>query len=172
VIRLNKILLFSMILFLCLDIDTAMAKENEIQEYKANDYTLSIGYEKLENDCNLIISIKSKLQDSLSIYQSDLPWGSRYSMIIIVAKLDASGTVLDQSLYIDDPSPNVVTMKYGESLTGKISLKTRFHDILTVLKTKQVIIFWSYQLKSLNNKSTERLGGWLIIPKKGQNIRR
>jgi hypothetical protein len=163
---LNKTL-FVIIIFslsLCIKVDNTIANNNSIREYEAKDYILSIGYEELEDDYNLVLSIKSKMHDPVSMYKFKLPWGNRYSMIIIPTY--PHGQIFEILYYIDDPRFDVITLKYEETFSGKISLKHYFPKIIDVLKRTDVIIFWSYKLDLLSDKSTERLGGCLILPRK------
>jgi len=58
-----------------------------------------------------------------------------------------------------------VTIQPGESVEGRISLKDRFPSIEALANKHDVVVFWSYDLRSVEGRQFPRLGGWLLIPK-------
>lgn len=163
-IPLSKTMLAIMLVIAVLNGGLIMAKEFYAHTYETDNYTFALKTKDTNDDYELDIEMKLKLRDAVSLYKAALPWGSRYSMIIIAAKLNASAEQLEQRLFIDDPGPTIITIKPGELLSGKISLRKRFPSIYDAAKKNDLIIFWSYGLKDINNASLGRVGGWLILP--------
>ncbi len=101
----------------------------------------------------------------IEIYESALPWRNRYSLILAAAKADAVGTLLPQDYVIDDPGPSSMVVQPGDRLTGEIDLDARFAGLREALKTYDVNLFWSYEMRTVENNAMPRVGGWLLIPK-------
>ena len=116
-------------------------------------------------DYHLDITLINQSAHPLTTYQYSLPWGGRYSILLIAVKTDAGGTVLDRSWPIDDPGPAIVTIKPSETLTGKILLVSRFPGFLEALKERDVVVFWSYQFQSIEGDSLSRVGGCVLFSK-------
>jgi len=132
--------------------DTRVKLSVQLQHQKPRNYLLSI---TLVNESNR----------SLIINEYSLPWGNRYSLLLVAIEADRFERVLDQPRYIDDPQPGKVVMKPSQQLQGTISLNSRFPGLSKELESGQFIIFWTYRLKPLNAPATKRLAGWLVIPK-------
>jgi hypothetical protein len=123
-------------------------------------------------ECSLNITLINRSPESPMIYQHSLPWVGWNSMLLIAVKTDALGTALDKLSPIDDPGPATITIRPGETLTGKIPLTHRFPGFLEALKERDVIVFWSYQLQPIDAAPLERVGGYVLFPKVSKARRR
>jgi len=80
-------------------------------------------------------------------------------MQLVVVKLDGDLTRIEEQGYFDDPGPGMVTLRPGDTMSGKISLKNRFPGLEDLSKEKKdAIIFWSYELRSNDGESIESMG--------------
>lgn len=116
----------------------------------------------------LDVKLKNTGRAPLVVYRGSLPWASRHSLLLIAVRANVTHDALEERLVIDDPGPEQLEIKPGETLTGEILLDERFPDLPSAVRKNDVIIFWSYQLKPLNTAPLERMGGWLLIPKSPQ----
>jgi len=112
----------------------------------------------------LQFKISNPITNTIEFNSADLPWASRYSIILTMVENDAGHTVIAEELPVVDPIMGTQKMPPGGVLEGKVILHTRFRDLLNVLTRREVILFWSYQLKPLNGPAFPRCGGWLLIP--------
>jgi hypothetical protein len=140
------------------------ATQHDGDVHKTADYKLLANLEKVQGEMCILFTITSNSNKEITIHKHNLPWGSRLSLTLVAVELNTN-TYLKQKLYIDDPSPTKLTIKPGESISGKISLNKRFYDLDKVLKNKDIIIFWSYQLFNAGTSGNERIGGWFVITK-------
>jgi hypothetical protein len=95
-----------------------------------------------------------------------VPWKHRGNIILTAVVPVVDGWTLPKNLMIDDPGPAITTIKPGETLSGDINLDSRFPDLKRARMKNDVIIFWSYQLKSMDFKEIKRFpreGGWLLL---------
>lgn len=129
-----------------------------------NSNIMDISVER-SSEFDLHVTLTNRSGEPLTIYQHSLPWVGWYSILLTAVKTDALGTVVEKSLIIDDPGPGRITIKPDETLTGKIPLVSRFPDLLNALKERDVIIFWSYQLKPIDAEPFQRRGGYVLLPK-------
>jgi hypothetical protein len=119
----------------------------------------------------LTLALIYRGERELQVYEADLPWKNTYSLLLVGAETDAVGTRLEKHYPIDDPGPAIIALKPGQVLTGEIDLTDRFRDLPRVNQRRDVIIFWSYQLRPLQGGALPRVGGWVLIPK-GHGSRR
>ncbi len=124
----------------------------EVQEIGSPEYSLNI---KLTN----------RSAQPLTVYQHSLPWVGWHSMLLIAVKADATGSVIEHSLLIDDPGAQTVTIAPDQTLTGGISLANHFPGLAEALKNRDVVVFWSYQLQPIGAAPLKRTGGCLVFPK-------
>ena len=112
------------------------------------------------------VTLKNTTTQVINMYKYNLPWEGMYSIIIIMVKADATGSIIEKLLPIDDPGTAVITIKPGEMLKGFINLTDRFPKLDEITSDRDVILFWSYQLQIINKPPLERVNGSVIIPKK------
>ena len=101
----------------------------------------------------------------LTLYRHSLPWVGPYSMILVAVKTDAQGTVLESESIIDDPGADTVTVQPGETLSGIIPLGSRFPGFSRSVNERDIIVFWTYQLRPIDRSPLERAGGYVLFPK-------
>jgi hypothetical protein len=115
-------------------------------------------------DSKIPLTVRIKLQcgteSNVTLYKSQLPWGSTYSIILVA--VTANGQYLKKELPIDDPSPEQITLDPKESIEGSIDLRKVFHNLDEVLKRSDVHLFWAYQAPSQLHIAPA--GGWILIP--------
>jgi hypothetical protein len=120
---------------------------------------------KKGSDYHLVITLTNKSNHSLTAYRTQLPWGARYSMILVAVKTDAFGTPIETVFSIDDPSAEVIKINKNGKLEGKISLIDRFPGFLMAIQEYDIIVFWSYQLQTTNGDLTKRRTGSVLFKK-------
>jgi hypothetical protein len=112
----------------------------------------------------LKITLVNRSARAISIYRHALPWVGFYSMLLIAAKADAPGSVLEKSTLIDDPGPDTIILAPAESLHGAIILDDHFPTLTESLINNDVLIFWSYQCVAVDGERSNRTGGFVLIP--------
>lgn len=111
----------------------------------------------------LRIRLTNASSKNVTAYSSKLPWGTRNSMIVAAVKLTGTNEALGNTPVIDDPPPGEVTLKPGETLAGEIDLAARFYQSWQGARGKPVLIFWSYQLQTVDGHVSNRVNGELEI---------
>jgi len=117
-------------------------------------------------DPKLLVQLTNRSAAPLTVYKSALPWGNRYSMIIVGVKLTGLNEILSSSPIIDDPGPERVVIRPGETISGEVSLVHRFANLRDVAEKTDILLLWSYQLQTTDKQKSERLGGWVQIQRK------
>lgn len=110
----------------------------------------------------LKFSLKNMAEKELRCHAFDLPWSHWHSLTLIL--VDDLGNVIPAPTFFDCPVLGTVALKQNESLKGEVQLKDRFPTIERVLLKRGVDVFWSYRLRSIDGRRSQRLGGWLHIP--------
>lgn len=127
---------------------------------------ISVSPAKLpSNDWQLEIHLEYYGKDQVAIYRSNLPWGIRDSLLLVPIVLDPIKTRLEEAQYIDDPRPEQLILNPGDKLSGTVRLLNRFPDLGKVAQERDVIIFWSYQLRPIEGQAFQRLSGAVMIPR-------
>lgn len=102
--------------------------------------------------------------DEFECFQSKLPWSHWHSMRVVIAWPFDSNAL--KAIYpIDDPVTGFIKFKRGETREGTVNLDSRFPDLAKTLKLTDLILFWNFKLKDLDDKKAKRLGGWIHMPK-------
>lgn len=96
-----------------------------------------------DNPWLLRVTLRSFARDRITFYKHLLPWGNRYSMILVA--VTSSGRSIDRVFPEDEPSSKEVSLGPGESLTGDVDLHDVFRGMDTALKKGDVHLFWAYQ---------------------------
>lgn len=112
----------------------------------------------------LEMRLTNQSPEPITVFRHSLPWSSAYSALVVAVKTDAVGTVLDRSTPVDDPVAGTLTIQPDETLTGQIDLERRFPSLSDVLKERDVIVFWSHQLQTVDGDPLPRTGGWALLP--------
>ena len=112
---------------------------------------------------SLRVDLRSAAETPVTLYKSRLPWGSRYSIILVA--VTSSGQELDKALPIDDPSPEKVTLDPKRSMTGEIDLQRFFKGFAEAVKKSDVHVFWAYEAPE-ELRIGRWSGGWVLIPRR------
>lgn len=112
------------------------------------------------------LTLQNMSEQSLSFYNGAL---SRSSIVLIVAKSSPYGGALDEMSYIDDPSPGSFQVKPHGKYMDSINLSEVYPDFETELKKRDLIVFWSASLSTLENKADrQRFGGYILVKKENR----
>lgn len=143
-----------------------MDAQYQEQELNNIDITIDIEEKQLNGpEYILSVTLTNRLPEPLTTFHHSLPWVGWDSILLIAVKTDAIGTIIDKNIIIDDPGPARTTIQPGESLSGSISLLSRFPNLNEALKEHDVILFWSYQFLPIDAPPLKRMGGYMLIPK-------
>jgi hypothetical protein len=93
-----------------------------------------------------------------------LPWGHWYSMTTLISQME-HGEVLRSTEYVDPLLEGAIILKKDEKIEGLIDLDARFPELVSLLFCDDVDLFWSYALHDMTGKRSERVGGWILLPK-------
>jgi hypothetical protein len=122
---------------------------------------MNVEYQKKEG--NLLKIALSNEGEEFECFSAKLPWRHYWSMTLILAR--PNGQVIEFHQYIDDPNFEKTRLGKNEKITGTINLDKRYPKLSEILSEEDVDLFWSYQLTDLNKKKTNRMGGWVYLPK-------
>ena len=100
------------------------------------------------------------------IFESNLPWGIRHSLLLVAVCLDGKRSSIAELEYIDDPTPSVVSLQPGQKARGSIDLSDRFPKLGECLAKRDAIIFWSYQFVPVDGAPSTRINGGVQISKR------
>jgi hypothetical protein len=108
------------------------------------------------------VTLRSGAANTATFPRSELPWGNRYSIVLVATTLQ--GAPLEKFYPIDDPMPDEISVPPGATLTGEINLENNIPDLARLTKASDVHLFWAYESpKELNLPRWS--GGWILIPK-------
>jgi len=109
----------------------------------------------------LHITLRSGADKQVEIYRSQLPWATRYSMVVAVVR--PSGECLEKILAIEDPPVGKISVEPKQALTGELNLEKIFKGVEQARKKSDIHLFWAYQSPS-ELGIARWLGGWILIP--------
>jgi hypothetical protein len=111
----------------------------------------------------LDIQLTNDTGKALEVFKHSLPWVGFYSIVLVAVKTDAPGTVLERATPVDDPIVGTVTIQPGETLSGKIELDRHFPGLAGAIGQRDVVVFWTYQLQTVDGAGLPRQGGWVLL---------
>jgi hypothetical protein len=89
-------------------------------------------------------------------------------MIQLVAMRIPDGVVvLNKERAVLDPTPAELMLAPGASEIGNVKLEDVYPELLAELRVgrRDVVLFWTYQMRLIDDRLSERVGGWLLLPK-------
>jgi hypothetical protein len=104
--------------------------------------------------------------DEFKCFSAKLPWSHWHSMTLL--GVGTNRQLLPFQEYIDDDKPGTTILRKNESIEASIDLDTRFPRLTEFLSRDGMDLFWSFQLSDKANNKSNRLGGWVFIPKTKQ----
>lgn len=114
--------------------------------------------------CELRLRLKNETSRSLQLYESMLPW-KQNGMILAAYENRGSGWPIEPYRPVADPDFETIKLKPGESLSGTIDLRGRFHDFIKSAQESEIAIFWLYRPQGSDLPTLEPAIGGLLIPK-------
>lgn len=145
-------------LFLCLCFFSNLAQGNDL------NLSVSTKLYDANSQSRLSFSIDNIGTDSVKLYKADLPWGNLTSTLLIVAKANRTGDLLERSRFIDDPSPEMIAIPSGKNLVGAIDLNKQFPNLYEARCKSDYLLFWSYRAEDINDAKSSRFGGMVLLP--------
>jgi hypothetical protein len=131
-------------------------------------FDITLQFEKKSDRHFLNISL-TNTGDDCECYSSDLPWSHNHSMTILIAKKNACrfGFSLSpqQEMICDNPSIGITKIKMNKQIYGIVDLDSRYPELSKYLRDEAVDLFWSYELCDIDDRPSNRLGGWIYIPR-------
>ena len=124
----------------------------------------------------LFVSLKNTASTKITMYTSNLPWGGTASIHFMLLAVTAGGVELKKHYFWDSPYPDILEIRPGEVVRGKIRLNTFFNELPKVIKQEDVNLFWSYRLPVLDAKDLNRfedlgpVGGWIPLQSKKSQL--
>ena len=105
-------------------------------------------------------------EKALAVSERSLPWKSHRDLLLVAIPLDAARSPLAAP---DPPSPELPTITLnldpGDSLTGSVNVSSRFPGLAAAVQKSDVMVFWSHQLRAVENAALPRLTGGVVFPR-------
>jgi hypothetical protein len=113
----------------------------------------------------LHVTLTNPGHDPLQFTRSFLPWTSRLPIILSAAQERWPHDVLGRNpiIVIKDPGPGIVSIAPGESINGDIRLADEFDHFAETLEKENIVVLWSYQLTTVDNRVSKWIGGSIEI---------
>jgi hypothetical protein len=93
--------------------------------------------------------------------KGDLPWATRYSMVLVAAK--SNSEPLEKMLPVEDPAWGDISVEPGQILTGTLHLEGIFKGFDEARKKGDIHLFWAYHAPG-GLGIPRWSGGWILIP--------
>jgi hypothetical protein len=127
--------------------------------------TMEVNCKSLRQRTQLAVKLQYTGKRNIKALTSDLPWVD-WSMTLVAVEIDHDSTyVAKERNPVHDSVSGEIALKPGLVLSGEIDLRQCFPNINEVLKRRDVLLFWSYQMNVIDGKPLPRVGGWLLIPR-------
>jgi hypothetical protein len=111
----------------------------------------------------LNFSLINNSDHPVRIFSANLPWGVRTSLTLLLVPAGIDQDPLGASRYIDDPGPEVTVIAAHSQAAGTVNLVDRYPDLAKVNGKRDVLAFWSYELRSVDGFRGERAFGGALL---------
>lgn len=102
-----------------------------------------------------------------SVYRHSLPWGNRYSIILVVVEAKFPHKEIQQSFPFDDlGTTKAFDVMPMEKLSGDIRIADFCPTIEKELGNGDLYILWRYQLRTVDGRSSPVLTGTIDLVRK------
>lgn len=131
--------------------------------------TLSVvGKIVLDRGPFLELGVTNNAAAVVQVFAAQLPWvgPSRVTLAITPEGGDALRRVAIPEGY---PVPQVVSLRPGETIRGRINLSTQIVGIEKALSRGRLIVFWHYVARNTKRVELGEFGGWAAIERHDAN---
>lgn len=96
------------------------------------------------------------------------PWAGPGQVKLVAMKLPGGEPIDNQMRAMVDPALGPVDLGPGKALEYDVPLDELYRELAVELRKGkgEVVLFWTYQLNTLDSKKSERVGGWLPLHSK------
>lgn len=99
---------------------------------------------------------------AFDMYADDLPWVNSSSLFLIAINARTNELLASRRI-IDDPGPEVVTVKQDQELHGDIDIYKRIPGIQQNTVNDDVVLFWSFVLRTKAGNVSGPYSGSIVI---------
>lgn len=94
------------------------------------------------------------------------PWAGPASIDLVAVRLPGAAPILHIRQAIADPAPGDIELAVGQSEEHALPLTSVYPEIVKGVRTgsHEILLFWTYQLRTRDGKRSERQVGWLSFP--------
>lgn len=117
------------------------------------------------NRIALAIKLTNTGKESLRFSNGFGPWAGPGQVKLVAIKLPGGEPIDNQLRAMMDPALGPVDLAPGKALEYDVPLDEIYRELAVELRKGKgdVVLFWTYQLTTLDSKKSERVGGWLAI---------
>jgi len=113
----------------------------------------------------VVFTITNSSDVAVEIDEAALPWGNRYS-VLLVALLKKAQEPVRAGYPVDDVFvAKPVKIAPGRQLRGTVALSEHFGELAAVRKRDDLIVFWYFEPKDTGGKALGQYGGWVLLPR-------
>ena len=129
--------------------------------------TLKVNYKNLKQRTTLVLTLHYKGNRAINIYRGSFPWDGVDQIALTALPVIGNRTdeCLEQWGIMNDGVVGDMTIKPNEVFSGEIDLTRQFKNLNQILKKRDIILFWNYELAPTTAKALPRVGGWRLIPR-------
>lgn len=136
---------------------------------RAREADAGLSLEAVLNDSGKFPSIEYRISNTsavaITIYQADLPWGNRYSTLLLLARPGKRGSIIEPVQAIDVPRPELLVLEPNQVIAGKIDLSRHYPNLVVERQKSDLLLFWSYRVIDTSDKPSRYFGGMFHLPR-------
>jgi hypothetical protein len=120
------------------------------------------------NRLGLKIRMTNTGSDTLRFSNGVGPWAGLRKIKLVAIRLPGGEPIDNQLRAIIDPELGPKEIAPKQSLEYDVPLDELYHELAVELRkgSGEFVLFWTYELVTLDERKSDRLGGWLMISAK------
>lgn len=107
------------------------------------------------------VALTNSTDHDLELRRADMPWYER--RLIMFASAATTHMLLSKTYELDDTPPGTMLLKRRQTLSEDIDLRRWFPILPETLKSDDVILLWSYELRPRNQDLATRYYGGVTL---------
>lgn len=119
----------------------------------------------------LKVRLVNKSKQELVFPIGNGPWIGPGEIKTYAIELPRGMAIVNQYSALLDPAPGKVVLEPGKFKEEDVVLDLSYPALAEAIRSgeRDLMVFWTYQLRLTDGRRSERLGGWVMFPKKVEN---
>lgn len=123
-------------------------------------------------EASLAVSLRNTGSKPIRFWHSSGPWAGSQRIKLVALRLPSGEAIENDLMAVVDNFGGELNLDPGKSVQYVDKLRLFYpelHDALVNDPGRDHILFWTYELETVNGQRSPRVSGWLLLPHRKQD---